>query len=118
MFNTTVISFAISVLLWTLMFGSVELALGFLALIFVHEMGHFYAAKHKGIKVDPPVFTPLGAFIRMNEMPASARDEAFMAYGGPLLGTIGALVTLAIGMVLGVQLLVTVAYYEIGRAHV
>jgi Zn-dependent protease len=111
MFNKTVISFAISLALWSLLFGSVEIALGFLALLFVHEMGHFFAAKQKNLAVDPPVFTPIGAFIAMKELPASARDEAYMAFGGPLLGTIGAIVALVLGMVLGVPVLVQVSMY-------
>jgi Zn-dependent protease len=106
MFNKTVISFAISLALWSLLFGSVELALAFLALLFVHEMGHYFAAKHVGLEVSPPVFTPIGAFIAMKELPASARDEAFMAFGGPLLGTIGAVAALVVGMVLGVPVLI------------
>jgi len=74
-------------------------------------MGHFFAAKQKNLAVDPPVFTPIGAFIAMKELPASARDEAYMAFGGPLLGTIGAIVALVLGMVLGVPVLVQVSMY-------
>jgi Zn-dependent protease len=111
MFNKTVVSFAISLALWSLLFQSVGLALAFLALLFVHEMGHYLAAKHVNLDVSPPVFTPIGAFIAMRELPASARDEAFMAFGGPLLGTIGAIVALIVGTVLGVPVLVQASMF-------
>lgn len=109
--NTMLISFGISVLFFWMLLGSVYMALGFLALLFIHEMGHFIAAKQVNLRVTPPVFTPFGAFIGMLEQPASAREEAYMAYGGPFLGTIGAIGSLVLGVVLGVPQLVILAKY-------
>nr|WP_121612597.1 site-2 protease family protein [Mesobacillus foraminis] len=58
-------------------------------LIYVHEMGHLLAAKRKGVKTSKAIFIPfLGAFISMKEQPKDANTEAYLAYGGPLLGTI------------------------------
>jgi len=109
--NMMVISFAISIVFWWLMLGTVELAVGFLALIFVHEMGHYLAAKLRGIKVSPPMFTPLGAFIAMESMPASAKEEAFVGIAGPVFGTIGGFLTLAGAYMLGVPEMATLASY-------
>ena len=101
--NIMVISFALSLLFWWYQTGSVYLAVGVLALIFVHEMGHFLAARLKNLRVSPPIFMgPLGAFISMEEQPSSARDEAFMAIAGPVFGTIAGIITVALGVVLGV----------------
>lgn len=108
--NTTIISFALSILVWWMLLGSVEMALGFLVLIFIHEMGHYLAAKHKGLGVQPPVFTPMGAYVA-HSPPDSAADEAFVAYAGPLFGTIGGIACLALGLLLGVQQLITLATY-------
>ena len=52
-------------------------------LLFVHEMGHLWAAKRKGIPTSPAIFIPfMGALIGMKEMPKNAKDEAYIAYMG------------------------------------
>jgi Zn-dependent protease len=66
-------------------------AAGFVALLFLHEMGHFIAARQRGLDVGAPMFIPfMGAFIAMKEMPRDAETEAYVAYGGPFLGTLAA----------------------------
>jgi Zn-dependent protease len=109
--NKTLLSFALSIGFWWLMLGSVEMAIGFLVLIFIHEMGHYVAAKHKGLTVLPPVFTPLGAYVQHSPAP-SADVEAFVSYAGPLFGTIGGIATLVLGLVLNVPALFTLAGYS------
>jgi len=105
-------TFAFSVAFWWLLLGTWQMALGFLALLFVHEMGHYLAAQQKGIRVTLPTFVgPFGAVINMLESPASAADEAYMAYGGPLLGTIGAVITLALSVVMGIPEMALLAKY-------
>lgn len=109
----TVISFAVSILLLTLLLGSISMAVAFLVLLFVHEMGHYIAAKHKGLKVSPPVFMgPLGAFINMEEQPANAKVEAYMAFAGPLAGTIGSIIATIVAMKLGSPELQQVALWS------
>jgi Zn-dependent protease len=68
-------------------------AVGFVLLIFVHECGHLIAAKRLGLKVGAPVFIPfMGAIIALKEAPRNAWIEAQVGIGGPLLGTLGAVV--------------------------
>ncbi len=68
-------------------------AIGFVLLIFVHECGHLVAARMFGLKVGAPVFIPfMGAFIALKEAPRNAWIEACVGIGGPLLGTVGAIV--------------------------
>lgn len=67
-------------------------AVGFVALIFIHEMGHFLAAREAGVEVSAPVFIPfMGAFISMKGKPANAEIEGKIAIAGPLAGTLGTL---------------------------
>jgi Zn-dependent protease len=101
----SLISFALSVGFWFLMTNSLPMALGILLLIFIHEMGHFYAARMKGLSVSLPVFTPLGAMVRLNSYTATVRDEAFVAFAGPLVGGAASLIVLALGPILGSGLL-------------
>lgn len=66
-------------------------AAGFILLLFVHEMGHVIAARIRGLDVSAPAFIPFfGAFITLKEQPADAETEAYVAYGGPFLGTLAA----------------------------
>lgn len=67
-------------------------AVGFVGLIFIHEMGHYIAARQRGLNVGAPTFIPfVGAWIEMKEMPHNVETEAYVGLGGPLLGTLGAL---------------------------
>jgi Zn-dependent protease len=104
--NNTLVSFALMVLVWTFLFGSWQFAALFLVLLGVHEMGHFVVARALGMNVSAPVFTPLGALINMREQPANAFDEAVMAYGGPFIGSLGALAAVVLGHVTGFPLLI------------
>ncbi|MEZ5852386.1 MAG: site-2 protease family protein [Hyphomicrobiaceae bacterium] len=66
-------------------------AVGFVGLIFVHELGHYLAARDRGLDVGLPVFVPfVGAWIALREQPMNAQTEAYIAYAGPFVGTIGA----------------------------
>lgn len=81
----------ISVAVYAYIFGW-RYAIGFVALLFVHEMGHYLAARQKGLNVGLPTFIPfVGAWIELKEMPHNAETEAYVGLGGPLVGTMGAL---------------------------
>ncbi len=82
----------LSVLVYGWIYGW-RYAVGFVLLLLVHEMGHYWAAKHKGLNVGAPTFIPfVGAWIELKELPHDAQTEAFVGLGGPLLGTAGAVV--------------------------
>ena len=81
----------VSVVMYAFVYGW-QYAVGFVGRIFVHEMGHYLAAKQKGLDVGVPVFIPfVGAWIALKEMPHDAEMEAYIGLGGPLIGSIGAL---------------------------
>jgi Zn-dependent protease len=83
--------------LWGLPF-----ALGFVLLIFVHEMGHALVMRQQGLRAGAPVFIPfVGAVIAMKDLPRDAYVEAKVALGGPALGTAGAMVCLIVGAASG-----------------
>jgi Zn-dependent protease len=86
----------ISVLAYSLFFGW-WFAVGFVALIFVHEMGHVYQLRREGVPASAPMFIPfLGAAVMMKAMPKDALSEARVGLAGPVLGTVGAAVCFAI----------------------
>jgi Zn-dependent protease len=87
----------ISVVVYSLFFGW-TFAIGFVLLLFVHEMGHVIQLRREGIKASAPMFIPLlGAVVMMKSMPDDALAEARVGLAGPILGTAGSAVCLAIG---------------------
>jgi Zn-dependent protease len=69
-----------------------QFAVGFIVLLFVHEMGHVVALRQMGIPASLPMFIPfLGAFVSMKEQPKSAWHEAVSGIAGPVVGSLGAL---------------------------
>ncbi|MDN4526141.1 site-2 protease family protein [Fictibacillus fluitans] len=84
----TLLSMFVSVGAYAMFFGW-KFAVALVYLLFVHEMGHLVAMKRKGIATSPAIFIPfMGAVIGMKEMPKNAKDEAFVAYAGPLFGLV------------------------------
>lgn len=85
-------------------------ALGFVVLLFIHEMGHSLAARWYRLPVTWPVFIPfLGAQIILKESPRNAWVESMVGYGGPLLGTIGGVAALVLGFVFQSPLFIALA---------
>jgi Zn-dependent protease len=64
-----------------------KFALGLVASMYVHEMGHVAALRRFGIAATAPMFVPgLGALVRLNQYPADAREDARVGLAGPLWG--------------------------------
>ena len=105
-----ILSMAVSIGAYTL-FAPFELAVGVVLLLLVHELGHAIAAKYRGLPVSAPIFIPLvGALILMKRHPRNAETEAFIALGGPVLGSLCSAVLYALGHALAVPLFVALAH--------
>ena len=86
-------------------------AVGFVVLLLVHECGHLVAAKQFGLKVGAPVFIPfMGAFIALKDAPKNAWIESCVGIGGPILGSLAALLCHLAGITLNLPLLVALAW--------
>ena len=71
-----------------------KFALGLVASIYIHEMGHVAMLRRYGIRASAPMFIPgVGAFVRMKQPPLSAREDARVGLAGPWWG----LATAAVG---------------------
>ncbi|HWU84430.1 MAG TPA: site-2 protease family protein [Rhodocyclaceae bacterium] len=100
----------LSVFAYALFYGW-QYAAGFVALMFVHEMGHYLAARQRGLDVGAPTFIPfVGAWIQMKEMPHDAETEAYVGLGGPFIGTLGAFACYFAGRYFDSMLLVAISY--------
>ena len=86
-------------------------AAGLVGLLFAHEMGHYLAARHRGLDVGAPCFIPfVGAWINLKEQPMDAETEAFVALAGPVVGSIAAFVCYLLGSSSGSPWLIAIAY--------
>jgi len=93
------------------MFYGWRFALGFVLLLFVHEAGHYMAARKRGLAVSTPTFIPfVGAWIQLKTLPHDAETEAYVGLAGPLLGTLGALACYFAGRYIDSRMLLALAY--------
>jgi Zn-dependent protease len=91
--GTMLVSIAAYSLIWGWKF-----AVGFVILLFVHEMGHVIQLRREGIPASAPVFIPfMGAVVWGRILEGNALAEARVGLAGPVLGSIGAAICWAIG---------------------
>lgn len=86
-------------------------AVGFVLLILFHEMGHYVAARQRGLNVGAPTFIPfVGAWIELKEQPMNVETEAYIGFAGPLAGTMAAMACYYLARQQDSQLLMALAY--------
>lgn len=109
-FATTGLTMVISVFAYALVFG-IWYAVGFVVLLFVHELGHYVAARHRGLAVGAPTFIPfVGAWIQLKELPHDVETEAYVGIAGPVAGTLGAVACYFLARNHDSALLLAIAY--------
>ncbi len=100
----------VSVLAYTLVWG-LPYAFGLVLLIFVHEMGHYLAARRRGLEVGAPTFIPfVGAWVAMKDMPRDVETEAYIGLAGPVVGTLGAMAAYWLAQANDSALMLAIAY--------
>jgi Zn-dependent protease len=93
---TTAGTMLVSVAAYSFVFGW-QFAAGFVALLFVHEMGHVIQLRREGVRASAPMFIPfLGAVISARSLGSSALAEARVGLAGPVLGSVGSAVCILI----------------------
>ena len=111
-FLGTALTMLLSIGVYALIFP-VWFAVGIVALIWVHEMGHVLQLRREGIPASAPMFIPLlGAFVAMKKMPKDALAEARVGLAGPVLGTLGGIATLGLYAVTREPVFLGLAYFN------
>jgi Zn-dependent protease len=88
-----------------------KFAVGFVALILVHELGHYLEAKRQGLNPALPVFIPfLGAYVAIKDAPFDPWRNLLVSAAGPILGGLGALGVWAVGEATDSRFLIALAY--------
>jgi Zn-dependent protease len=86
-------------------------AIGIVLLILVHELGHYFEARHLGFRPSLPVFIPfLGAYVAIRSDRINPWQHAKIALAGPLLGGIAAGAVFGVGAANGSSLLQALGY--------
>ncbi|MES2625175.1 MAG: site-2 protease family protein [Pseudomonadota bacterium] len=100
----------LSMITYSFIFGW-PYAVGFVLLILFHEMGHYIAARQRGLDVGAPTFIPfVGAWIQLKDQPMNVETEAYVGFAGPVAGTAAAMVCYYLGREQDSQLLLALAY--------
>jgi Zn-dependent protease len=85
---------------WT-QFG-LRFAAGLVGSLYVHEMGHVFELRRYGIPATAPMFVPgFGAFVRLRQYPATAREDARVGLAGPIWGAATAVAFQLVGWATG-----------------
>jgi len=85
---TTSASMLVSVAAYSLIWGW-RFALGFVVLLFIHELGHYIQLRREGVRPSFMVFIPfLGAAVGARSLGGSAIAEARVGLAGPILGSL------------------------------
>ncbi len=109
-FGGTLVTMLISVGAYALVFGW-RYAVGIVAMLFLHEMGHYIAAVRRGMRVRLPMFIPFAfAWVTLEDMPHDAETEAYIGLAGPMLGSVAAIGAYFLARDSGSQWLLAVAY--------
>ena len=70
---------------------------GLVGSIYIHEMGHVAALYRLGLAASAPMFIPgFGAFVRLQQYPVDAREDARVGLAGPIWGLGASLASLAV----------------------
>jgi Zn-dependent protease len=110
----TLFSALVSLGFYSLAFGPLT-AVGLVAMLFVHEMGHVIEIRRQGMQATAPIFIPfLGAAIFQRSHPTTAVKQAQIGIAGPIAGTIGATVAFFLYLATGQQVLLLTALIGFG----
>lgn len=100
----------LSVLVYGEMFGW-KYGVGFVLLLLCHEMGHYIAARQRGLDVGLPTFIPfVGAWINLKTQTLNPETQAFVGMAGPLLGSTAAFLVYLIALQYELPWLLAIAY--------
>jgi Zn-dependent protease len=103
-------SMLVSIAAYSLLWGW-KFAVGFVGLLFVHEMGHVLQLRREGIKASAPMFIPfMGAVIWAKSLGDNAAAEARVGLAGPVIGSLGAAALIPVANATGNDLFQALAF--------
>jgi Zn-dependent protease len=105
--GTALVSIAAYATIWGWRF-----AVGLVALLFIHEMGHVVALRRHGLKASAPMFVPfMGAVIWARSLGDDALTEARVGLAGPIFGAVASAAVAIAGFATHTELLEALGYF-------
>ena len=109
-FGGTFITMIATIGIYSLTYGWAYAA-GFVCLILIHELGHYIAARQRGLNVGAPTFIPfVGAWIELKDNALDPETEAYVGIAGPVAGSAAALACSVYGTTTGQPLWLALGY--------
>jgi Zn-dependent protease len=106
----TLLTMAISFAAYAAFFGP-WFAVGFILMIFCHEMGHVFEIRRQGMAATAPLFIPFfGAAIFQRQHATDALKQAQIGIAGPIAGTVAAVVAYVLYLATHQSILLLWAY--------
>lgn len=98
---STLFSMLLSMAAYLTLYGW-RFAVGLIASIYVHEMGHVAALRRFGMPATAPMFIPgVGALVRLQSQPVTVAENARVGLAGPIWGLGAALACYVLGQLTG-----------------
>lgn len=109
-FAVTAGSMVVSLAAYAVKMG-VPFALGFIAILVIHEIGHAMTIRAKGLRAGGMVFIPfIGGAVTLRRQPRSAFVDAQIGLGGPIAGTLASALALIVFQATGDPLWLALAF--------
>lgn len=108
----TMLTIVISICAYAIIYNP-WIAVGLVALIFVHEMGHVIAMNKEGFKTNGPVFIPFLGAALFAPKNMDRRQEAVIGIGGPILGSLVAYLLIGLYFIFEARWLLMMGYVGI-----
>ena len=84
------------ILIWLIFADSLIIALNYFLVILLHELGHYFMAKHRGYKLSKFSLSPYGVSLSYYGETLEERDEIYIAFAGPLVNVLSAVIVTAL----------------------
>ena len=84
------------ILIWLIFADSLIIALNYFLVILLHELGHYFMAKHRGYKLSKFSLSPYGVSLSYYGETLEERDEIYIAFAGPFVNILSAVLVTAL----------------------
>ena len=101
------------ILIWLIFADSLIIALNYFFAILIHELGHYFMAKTRGYKLSKFSLSPYGVNLSYYGETLEEQDEICIAFAGPLVNLIGAVLVTALWWVFPSMYFWTANFVEI-----
>ena len=101
------------ILVWLIFVNGFSIALNYFFVILLHELGHYFMAKYRGYKLSKFSLSPYGVSLSYYGQTLEERDEIYIAFAGPFVNLISALLITALWWIFPITYFWTAGFVEI-----